>query len=113
MKIEKKHWIIIAIVVILIVLWYFFMRKKATTTSKYAGTYGSFGNESGFDTQQRKVVDSLDSTLPMIGRESNYSTIKPVKSPMNPNSGPKPMEYWDSGGGGLGPTPKPGPYKGR
>ena len=49
MKIEKKHWIIIAIVVILIALWYFFIRKKtATTTSKYAGTYGSFGNESNW-----------------------------------------------------------------
>lgn len=48
MKIEKKHWIIIAIVVILIVLWYFFMRKKTTTTSKYAGVYGSIGNESNF-----------------------------------------------------------------
>lgn len=65
MKIEKKHWIIIAIVVILIAVWYFFLRKKSTTTSKYAGVYGSIGNESGFDSR-------LDEALPMIGRESNY-----------------------------------------
>lgn len=48
MKIEKKHLIIIAVVVILIALWYFFLRKKTTTTSKYAGMYGSFGNESNW-----------------------------------------------------------------
>lgn len=67
MKIEKKHWIIIAIVVILIALWYFFLRKKSTsTTSGYAGMYGSFGNESGYDSR-------LDAALPMIGRESGYA----------------------------------------
>lgn len=73
MKIEKKHWIIIAVVVILIALWYFFLRKKTTTTSKYAGVYGSFGNESGFDTQGK--VNSLDANLPMIGRSSDESNM--------------------------------------
>lgn len=74
MKIEKKHWAIIGVVVAIILVWYFFLRKKkccgwdangkcttkcdpktgaAPTTSPsesgYAGMYGSFGNESGFD----------------------------------------------------------------
>ncbi len=70
MKIEKKHWIIIAVVVILIALWYFFLRKKPATTSKYAGMYGSFGNESGFE-----GINSLDASLPMIGRKSDESNM--------------------------------------
>ena len=61
MKIEKKHWMIIAIVaVIIIALWYFFMRKKPA--SNYAGTYGSFGNESDYT---RLNPISLDRTIPM------------------------------------------------
>ena len=81
MKIEKKHWIIIAVVVILIALWYFFLRKK-TTTSNYAGMYGSFGNESGY-----KGIDSLDASLPMIGRESNYDESNMVDGGSGTGSG--------------------------
>ena len=48
MKLEKKHYVIIAVVVAIIAVWYFFLRKKTTTTSKYAGEFGSFGNESNW-----------------------------------------------------------------
>lgn len=75
MKIEKKHWIIIAVVATLIALWYFFLRNKSTT-SKYAGVYGSFGNESGYagiygsfgNESNFDKINSLDANLPMIGR---------------------------------------------
>jgi len=71
MKLEKKHYVIIAVVIAIIAVWYFFLRKKTTTTtSKYAGEFGSFGNESGYS--ERLAI--LDANLPMIG-ESGYAKI--------------------------------------
>ncbi len=107
MKLEKKHWIIIGVVLALIAIWYFFLRKKKVE-SGYAGTYGSFGNESGY-------VDPRKGTTwqyPPMGAASKISCpkgwsmmggkcqpdgalssdkIKPPYSPMNPN--PKGSNY--------------------
>lgn len=133
MKLEKKHWIMIAIaIVVLIALWHFFLRKK-TTTSSYAGVYGFFGNESGYD------MAELDKNLPMIGTESSWvgnaqyndchrncmktdsvancdkkcgrgtKGASAFKVQMNT----KHSNYIDPGPAGLGSATKPGPYKGR
>jgi LPXTG-motif cell wall-anchored protein len=71
MKLEKKHWaMLIAGVVVLFLVYWFFFRKKKTESSfngsalpligrgefgnenNYAGIYGSFGNESGYQKDQ-------------------------------------------------------------
>ena len=102
MKLEKKHWMIIGVVVAIIIVWHFFFKKKKTESSYdpnlliyggesgYAGVYGSFGNESGYN------ADQLTNGQPNF--ESGYRTAL---------SGPVTSRTLRNAGAGAGAKLKP------
>ena len=138
MKFEKKHWGMLAagVIALILVYWFFFRKKKTESAynkdvplfglgmdpreSGYAGIYGSFGNESGYDKiapsriAPSRTQSSYAGVYGSFGNESGFKATSKTKvvdvgtsnNPSDPGAkwvssveGGKPFCRWYDGNG--------------